>query len=158
MRLDNNELALKNLRLLMKFEALKDQEYADARATIAQIYLNLNAPDTASTDILKYRSKHSAKGDIGIEYKGLRIGLSAFYTSFQERIDETIEFFVEGLADYRMANAKGDIVFDARIGYTFSETASVSLIIKNLFNTEYTLRPAYFEAPLNFIFQTIYEF
>ena len=51
MRLDNDELALKNLRLLMKFESLRNQEYADARATIAQIYLNLNAPDTAMQEL-----------------------------------------------------------------------------------------------------------
>ncbi len=46
-RLDNNELAIKNLKRLMKYEELKDQEYADARAMLAQAYLNLNAPDTA---------------------------------------------------------------------------------------------------------------
>ncbi len=31
----------------MKYETLKDQEYADARAMLAQAYINLNAPDTA---------------------------------------------------------------------------------------------------------------
>ena len=47
MRLDNPELAIKNLRRLLKFEQLKDQEYADTYAVLAQSYLNLNAPDTA---------------------------------------------------------------------------------------------------------------
>ncbi len=47
MRLDNPELAIKNLKRLFKFEDLKDQEYADANAVMAQSYLNLNAPDTA---------------------------------------------------------------------------------------------------------------
>lgn len=47
MRLDNPELAIKNLKRLFKFEVLKDQEYADANAVMAQSYLNLNAPDTA---------------------------------------------------------------------------------------------------------------
>ena len=47
MRLDNPELAIKNLKRLFKFEALKDQEYADANAVMAQCYINLNAPDTA---------------------------------------------------------------------------------------------------------------
>ena len=60
MRLDNNELALKNLRLLMKFEALKNQEYADAHATLAQIYLNLKAPDTAMRE-LKIASAYTTR-------------------------------------------------------------------------------------------------
>ncbi len=47
MRLDNPELAIKNLRRLFKFETLKDQEYADANAVLAQCYINLKAPDTA---------------------------------------------------------------------------------------------------------------
>lgn len=47
MRLDNPELAIKNLRRLFKFETLKDQEYADANAVMAQCYINLKVPDTA---------------------------------------------------------------------------------------------------------------
>jgi len=47
MRLDNPELAIKNLKRLFKYEDLKDQEYADANAVLAQSYLNLKASDTA---------------------------------------------------------------------------------------------------------------
>ncbi len=47
MRLDNPELAIKNLQRLFKYEALKNQEYADAYAVMAQCYINLKAPDTA---------------------------------------------------------------------------------------------------------------
>jgi hypothetical protein len=47
MRLDNPEIAIKNLKRLLKFEQLKDQEYADTQAVMAQSYLMLNAPDTA---------------------------------------------------------------------------------------------------------------
>ncbi|MFS4415401.1 tetratricopeptide repeat protein [Maribacter sp. 2307ULW6-5] len=46
-RLENEELAIKNLKRLLKYERLKDQEYADARAMLAQAYINLNVPDTA---------------------------------------------------------------------------------------------------------------
>ncbi|NND16567.1 MAG: hypothetical protein HKN89_09625, partial [Eudoraea sp.] len=64
-RLENEELALKNLRLLMKFERLNDQEYADAHATISQIYLNLKAPDTAMRELkiaAAYTPRISEKG------------------------------------------------------------------------------------------------
>lgn len=59
-RLENDELAIKNLKRLMKFEDLKDQEYADARAMMAQAYINLNAPDTA-VQHLKVASYYTKK-------------------------------------------------------------------------------------------------
>src|SRR5690606_19259884 len=40
-RLENEELALKNLKRLIKQEYLSDQEYADARAMMGQAYINL---------------------------------------------------------------------------------------------------------------------
>lgn len=59
-RLENEELAIRNLRRLMKFEILKDQEYADARAMLAQAYINLNVPDTAIQE-LKIASHYTQK-------------------------------------------------------------------------------------------------
>jgi hypothetical protein len=64
-RLQNEELALKNLKRLLKFEELKDQEYADARAMMAQAYINLNVPDTAIRQLKiasAYTKKNPEKG------------------------------------------------------------------------------------------------
>lgn len=59
-RLDNDELALKNLKKLLRQERLKDQEYADARAMMAQAYINLQVPDTAIQQ-LKIASAYTKK-------------------------------------------------------------------------------------------------
>jgi len=59
-RLYNEELALKNLRRLLKFEQLDDQEYADTHAMMAQAYINLKAPDTAIQE-LKIASAYTKK-------------------------------------------------------------------------------------------------
>lgn len=59
-RLENEELALKNLKRLLKYESLSDQEYADARAIMAQAYVNLNIPDTAIQQ-LKIASAYTRK-------------------------------------------------------------------------------------------------
>ncbi|MEA1786633.1 hypothetical protein U1E44_11060 [Arenibacter sp. GZD96] len=64
-RLQNEELALKNLKRLLKQERLKDQEYADARAMMAQAYINLKIPDTAIQNLkiaAAYTPKHPEKG------------------------------------------------------------------------------------------------
>lgn len=65
MRLDNPELAIKNLKRLFKYETLKSQEYADANAVLAQAYLDLGSADT-SIQKLKiaqgYTKKNTEKG------------------------------------------------------------------------------------------------
>lgn len=64
-RLENEELALKNLKRLLKYEKLKDQEYADTRAMMAQAYINLNAADTAIQQLkiaAAYTGKNPEKG------------------------------------------------------------------------------------------------
>ncbi|MGB5554682.1 MAG: hypothetical protein WBM83_08505 [Flavobacteriaceae bacterium] len=64
-RLENEELAIKNLKRLMKYERLKDQEYADARAMMAQAYINQQVLDTAIQQLKVasyYTKKNAEKG------------------------------------------------------------------------------------------------
>ena len=86
MRLDNPEIAIKNLKRLLKFEELKDQEYADTHAVMAQSYLMLNAPDTAIQNLKvaqAYTRKNEERGRylfiIGQLYNQLKIKDSANY-------------------------------------------------------------------------------
>lgn len=50
-RLENNELAIKNLKRLLEQEELEDQDLADATSMLAQAYLNIKAPDSALTQL-----------------------------------------------------------------------------------------------------------
>jgi len=93
LRLENEELALKNLKRLFKYEDLKDQEYADARAIMAQAYINLNVPDTAIQQLKiasAYTKKNPEKGRyyfiIGQLYNQLDYKDSANY-AFDKIID-----------------------------------------------------------------------
>jgi tetratricopeptide (TPR) repeat protein len=47
LRLENEEFAIANLKRLLKFENLEDQEYADANAVLGQAYINLKHKDSA---------------------------------------------------------------------------------------------------------------
>ncbi len=92
-RLENEELALKNLKRLLKYEDLKDQEYADARAMMAQAFINLKAPDTAIQNLKiagHYTKKNPEKGRyyyiIGQLYNQLGYKDSANY-AFDKVID-----------------------------------------------------------------------
>ncbi len=65
LRLGYDELALKNLKTLFKYDVLSDQEYADARAITAQAYINLKALDTAAQQMkiaAAYTKKPEEKG------------------------------------------------------------------------------------------------
>jgi len=50
-RLDNNEGALKKLKRLLYEEELKDQDLADAKAALAQAYINLKHKDSALIEL-----------------------------------------------------------------------------------------------------------
>lgn len=47
LRLQNEEFAIANLKRILKFEELDDQEYADANAVLGQAYINLKHKDSA---------------------------------------------------------------------------------------------------------------
>ncbi|WP_299548734.1 hypothetical protein [Seonamhaeicola sp.] len=50
-RLDNNELAIKNLKRLLFQEDLRDQDLADATSMLAQAYINTKSIDSAITQL-----------------------------------------------------------------------------------------------------------
>jgi tetratricopeptide (TPR) repeat protein len=55
MRMDNDALAINNLRNLLKEIKFKDQIFADANATLAQAFLNLNEKDSAKAKLVLAR-------------------------------------------------------------------------------------------------------
>ena len=64
-RLQNNNLAIKNLKRILKAENLKDQDRADANAMLAQAFINTNHPDSAVMPIrtaAAYTGNNDEKG------------------------------------------------------------------------------------------------
>ena len=64
-RLQNNKLAIKNLKRIIKSETLKDQDRADANAMLAQAFININQVDSAVAPIkiaAKYTENNDEKG------------------------------------------------------------------------------------------------
>jgi len=127
---------------------------------------------TTSTNLLKYRSPHTLKIDITANWKGLEVNTNLQYSSYQKNIDyafisplfralEGTAF--QGLYQWRSAKeaipigqGRGDIVWNARIGYGFKPGIKIVFLVKNLLNWEYTPRPAYFGQPRSFELQASY--
>ena len=55
--------------------------------------------------------------------------------------------FNPGISKWRKEHTSGDYVFDLRLGYTFAQKHRVSIIINNLLNREYAIRPLAIEQP-----------
>lgn len=114
---------------------------------------------------LKYRFNHLIKADIEATWKGLSLGFSCRYSSYMTNIDAIFEeavvgevYILPGLKTYREQFNKGNLVFDARVGYSINEHYRVGFIANNFTNTEYTSRPGDVQAPRNFILQLQMKF
>jgi iron complex outermembrane receptor protein len=111
--------------------------------------------------LLQFRTRHLLRGDISLQGKRWRTGISAFYTSFPERIPTTFDLVVDvldggaGTLDrYVSLHEQGDWVFDARLGLILrQESVRVDFVVKNLTNREYSQRPGRLEPPRSFTVQ-----
>lgn len=136
---------------------------------INPIYKNFASSDTINTSIseakaginvLKYRSKHQIKMDAEAKISKFKWGISYQYTSHFINIDRAFEepFYilpitvenpdVFGIAAYRDSHNKGYHLIDTRISYEIG-VLTITALLNNVFNIEYTLRPALIEAPRN---------
>jgi iron complex outermembrane receptor protein len=122
--------------------------------------------------LLKYRNKHSVKGDINFESKRITFGVNVIWRSAMKNVDrlfcderdpttvdemlyQNYHFFssniLPGYWDYRLENADRQYFnFDARFGFKFSEQLRASFIVKNVFNREFVGRPGDMYAPRRF--------
>lgn len=139
--------------------------------------LDVNRDSLKSTkdNILKYRYYHSAKADFEVEYNKVAFGISVDYHSFMINIDKAFVepisikgfpvvdngdtlYFLPGLKQYREQHNTGDIVFDCRLSYQVTETSKLALIVKNVFDREYMLRPGDIQPPRNVALQYSLKF
>jgi outer membrane cobalamin receptor len=139
------------------FAVLAGYTYMDPQSLVYNDSLD-TLKNTANYNILKYRYKHIAKFDGEVTYKKFSFGLSMRYNSFMENIDKFFELALPGIKSYRERFNQGDLVFDTRIMYQINKEVRVSMITNNVFNREYTSRPADVKAPRNFAIQLMVKF
>ena len=124
-----------------------------------QTYLNTSSDTTGY--VLKYRPQHMAKADVIITYKKWTLGLGAAYQSRVQNIDVAfvsfpIGLFVPGVQTSIDEKLTAYTLVNARIGYAFTNRWKTNLIVSNLANTEYAIRPADLGAPRSVRLQVTY--
>ena len=137
-------------------------------------YVNPNTPDhpltyiTTSSDttghILKYRVQSLLKADVQVTWKRFSTGFGGRYYGFMKNIDK---FFYEildgqmfgvktGIKKYREEHNTGTFIVDYRVSYAL-KSFKFSVIVNNLLNTEFSLRPLTVEPPRMTQLQVIYK-
>ena len=117
--------------------------------------LDYNPKVAGSNKYLYYRMRHSAKADIQTTYKGFIIGVTMVYIGHLLQLDQIAELDkIQSWLNYHGTN--GDVIVDARFGYSFKNRITATLIAKNITDHAYTLRPGFVEAPASLTFQLTY--
>jgi len=120
---------------------------------------------STSTDttgyILKYRIQHLAKSDLEFTFKKrISAGITGRYYGFMKNIDIFLYDLDEpkamhsGIIEYREKHNKGNFILDMRVSYLIKDF-KISLMMNNVFNTEYSLRPITIEAPRSTSLQVV---
>jgi outer membrane receptor protein involved in Fe transport len=128
-----------------------------------QLSYNHTSTDTTN-NILKYRFQHLAKIDVQLSWKDLSVGGSIRYYSYMQNIDKAFYNLDQpnqpgsGIKEYRTLHDKGVSVFDARLGWKVNMHYKVALVVNNLMNLSYSLRPLKIESPRTIAIQVSAQF
>lgn len=130
---------------------------------------NNTSMDSANM-ILKYRFRHSAKIDVDLKIKKWSGGFSVRYYGAMENIDkafstlEDLTRFLPQLADlyyldyWAKHKEKAVVLLDARIGYEIKKGNRLAIVVNNVFNKTYSLRPMKIESPRTVAVQYVWKF
>ena len=138
----------------------KTPDFAYAKDASGDITYLTTSSDT-SGHLLKYRMQHLLRADLELTYRHFHFGTSYRYNSFMRNIDRafvefdddpanpagSLKLLPSGIAQWRREHDSGNHIFDIRIAYDVNPRQRISLVVKNLFNTEYSIRPLLIEAP-----------
>lgn len=140
-------------------------------------YKNSTAGDTGS-NLLKYRIEHLAKFDaevtlsgfkskVGRIFNGFSVGSSLRYYSAMRNIDsffpnfDTKDGFNNGIRQFALKHngqfTHNSFIWDLRVGYELKKHFRFGIIMNNVLNKAYTLRPMSPEAPRTTSLQVVYK-
>ena len=132
-----------------------DFAYADGDPTANfQPVTYLSTSSNAENNILKYRIQHLGRADVELQHPRFLVGLSYRFQSAIQNIDEAFIFVDSidptinwGIEKWLDEHTEGIHIFDARLGYFITESQRISIIVQNVTNLEYAIRPLSIESP-----------
>ncbi len=139
-RMENDQLAVNNLRKLLKEIKFKDQIFADANAMLAEAFLNLEQPDSAVAK-LKLATEFTKKNEEKARYRFILGQIyeeqghkDSAYAVFQEVIDMKRKAPRQYVVQ---AHARQALQFDAKTGDTAAFVKKFNKLLKDRENRPY---------------------
>lgn len=146
-------------------------------STVSKDYMYSNSSSNTEGNILKYRIQHMAKFDVDFRiFRNFSIGVGVQYMSAMKNVDGVfvemdknevghdawldnmnIDLPFYGICEFMRRHDWGSLVLDLRASVDINRF-TISFVVNNLLNAEYSLRPLYIEAPLNYTLQLVYRF
>jgi iron complex outermembrane receptor protein len=114
---------------------------------------------SSDKNVLKYRFRHTFKADAQATFKGFGLGTSIQYFSFMEAIDSYLDdrSNYATIPAFRDTHNTGTWLVSARASYSY-KSAKLTLLVNNLMNTEFSVRPGVLEAPRNISIRADFTF
>ena len=101
-------------------------------------------------NVLKYRYQTTFKYDLELSCKSFGLGFSGNYYSHMLNIDIIFEdFVVADLKEFRQNDENGTWILNTRLNYEHNDHFKIGLLLNNMMNEMYSLRPGLMEAPRN---------
>jgi outer membrane cobalamin receptor len=127
-------------------------------------YTYLSTSSDTNGYILKYRVQSLLKADLQVTLKRFSTGFGGRYYGFMKNIDKSFYDFLDGqmfgvqtgIKKYREDHHTGTFILDYRISYALKDF-KFSVIVNNLLNQEFSLRPLTMEAPRATTLQVVYK-
>ena len=108
-------------------------------------------------NILKFRVQNLFRSDVQVSHKKLLMGLSVRYNSHVRNIDVAFVALDDlngildtGVRKWMEDHTTGDVIVDGRVGVELTDQFRAALIVNNIGNRSYSMRPLAIEAPRSF--------
>jgi outer membrane receptor protein involved in Fe transport len=141
-----------------------DPNYVFYKTPTNAKYTYLSTSSDTNGYILKYRVQSLLKADLQITWKRFSTGVGGRYYGFMKNIDKSFYDFLDGqmfgvqtgIKQYRIDHNSGTFILDYRIGFALKDF-KFSVIVNNLLNQEFSLRPLTMESPRATTLQVVYK-
>ncbi|MBL7953351.1 MAG: TonB-dependent receptor [Flavobacteriales bacterium] len=115
-------------------------------------YANTSYDTTGN--VLKFRIRQLFRADVQVDYKRIFVGGSVRYNSHVRNIDVAFVSLDDlsgildtGVRKWMESHTTGDVIVDGRVGLELTDQLRAALIVNNIGNRSYAMRPLAIEAP-----------
>jgi hypothetical protein len=122
-----------------------------------------NTSFDTTNKVLKYRVTDLFRSDVHVAYKRIFGGISLRYNSHVRNIDRIFAdldktgTLTTGVGDWMRTHTTGDWIIDVRFGVRITDQLKASLVVNNVSNLVYAIRPLAAEMPRVWQVQLAYE-